>query len=197
MRKSMDSRLRGNDGANAVDVIPAQAGIHAASTEHERFRPQPRSSGGPVRPGLLRRLAALVYDALLLFAVLFAATVPVLIVTGGQAVGPNDPAYTAWLLAASYLYFGWCWTRSGQTLGMRAWRIRVRTRDGARLGWRHALARFAAGLVSIGAAGAGLLWVAFDRDALSLHDRLSGTALEVVSREGGSRSAVPAEPEVR
>ena len=84
----------------------------------------------------------------------------------------------------SYVYLGWCWTRSGQTLGMRAWRMRVRTRAGARLGWRHALARFAAGLVSIGAAGVGLLWVAFDRDRLSLHDRLSGTALEMVSREG-------------
>ena len=140
-------------------------------------------AGGAVRPGLLRRLAALVYDSLLLFAVLFGATVPVLIVTGGQAVGPNDPAYTAWLLAVSYVYLGWCWTRSGQTLGMRAWRIRVRTRHGEPLGWRRSLGRFAAGLVSIGAAGSGLLWVAFDRDRQSLHDRLSGTVLEVIPPE--------------
>ena len=145
--------------------------------------PSSPQAGRPVRPALLRRLAALVYDALLLFALLFAATVPVLILTGGQAVGPNEPGFTVWLLAVSYVYLGWCWTRSGQTLGMRAWRMRVRTRDGRRLGWRHALARFAAGLVSIGAAGAGLLWVAFDRDGLSLHDRLSGTALEMVSPE--------------
>ena len=144
----------------------------------------PHASAAP-RPGLLRRLAALLYDALLLFAVLFAATVPVLILTGGEAVGANEPAYTAWLLAVSYVYFGWCWTGSGQTLGMRAWRMRVRTRDGARLGWRHALARFAAGLVSIGAAGLGLLWVAFDRERLSLHDRLSGTVLEMVSAGEG------------
>ena len=143
--------------------------------------PRPPGTGEPERPGLLRRLAALVYDALLLFALLFAATVPVLVVTGGRAVGPNEPAYTAWLLAVSYVYLGWCWTRSGQTLGMRAWRMRVCTRNGARLGWGHALARFAAGLISIGCAGAGLLWVAFDRDGLSLHDRLSGTVLEMVS----------------
>ena len=147
-------------------------------------RPGSPEAGVPQRPGLRRRFSALVYDALLLFALLFAATVPVLFVTGGQAVGPNEPAYTAWLLAVSYAYLGWCWTRSGQTLGMRAWRIRVRTRNGARLGWRHALARFAAGLVSIGCAGAGLLWAAFDRDGLSLHDHLSGTVLEMVSPEG-------------
>ena len=146
--------------------------------------PRSPEAGAPERPGLLRRLAALVYDALLLFALLFAATVPVLVLTGGRAVGPNQPLYTAWLLAVSYVYLGWCWTRSGQTLGMRAWRMRVRTRDGARLGWGRALARFAAGLVSIGVAGTGLLWVAVDRDRLSLHDRLSGTMLEMVSPEG-------------
>ena len=134
-------------------------------------------------PGLLRRLAALVYDALLLFSVLFAATLPVLIVTGGQAVSPNHLVFTAYLLAVSYVYFGWCWTRSGQTLGMRAWRMRVCTPDGRPLGWRRSLCRFGAALVSIGAAGIGLLWVAVDRDRLSLHDRLSGTVLEMVSPE--------------
>ncbi|MCY4467125.1 MAG: RDD family protein [Thiotrichales bacterium] len=133
------------------------------------------------RPGLLRRFAALVYDALLLFAVLFAATVPAVFVTGGEAVGPNHPAFTAYLFTVSYLYFGWCWTRSGQTLGMRAWRMRVRTREGEPLGWGRSLVRFTAAMVSIGAAGIGLLWVAFDRERLSLHDRLSATALETVS----------------
>ena len=147
-------------------------------------RPRPPAPGAAARPGLLRRLAALVYDSLLLFALLFAATVPVLLVTGGHAVGPSEPAYTAWLLAVSYVYLGWCWTRSEQTLGMRAWRMRVRTREGEQLGWRHALVRFAAALVSIGTAGIGLLWVAFDRDRLSLHDRLSGTVLEMVSAHG-------------
>ncbi len=146
------------------------------------------------RPGLARRLAALVYDALLLFAVLFAATVPVLLLTGGRAVGPNDLAFTAYLLAVSYAWFGWCWTKGGQTLGMRAWRIRVCTREGGRLGWGRSLGRFAAALVSIGAAGAGLLWAAFDRDRMSLHDRLSGTVLEMVPPAGASRTAPAASP---
>ncbi len=148
-------------------MIGAHRSAHAAETA--------------ARPGLLRRLAALVYDTLLLFAVLFAATVPAVIVTGGEAVGPNHPAFTAYLLAVSYLYFGWCWTRSGQTLGMRAWRMRVRTREGEPLGWGRSLVRFTAAMVSIGAAGIGLLWVAFDRERLSLHDRLSATVLETVS----------------
>ena len=144
---------------------------------------RPPGSDPAVRPGLLRRLAALVYDALLLFTVLFAATVPVLLLTGGQAIRPNSPAFTLYLLAVSYVYLGWCWTRSGQTLGMRAWRMRVRTRGGEPLGWRRSFGRFAAALVSVGAAGIGLLWVAVDRDGLSLHDRLSGTVLELIPPE--------------
>ena len=143
---------------------------------------RPEARGAP-RPGLLRRLAALVYDSLLLFALLFAATVPALLLTDGQAIRPNQPVFTAWLVVVSYVYFGWCWTRSGQTLGMRAWRMRVCTPDGAPLGWRQSLGRFAAAAVSIGIAGVGLLWVAFDRDRLSLHDRLSGTVLEMVAPE--------------
>ena len=148
-----------------------------------RDRSRPPGPNRVVRPGLLRRLAALVYDALLLFTVLFAATVPVLLLTGGRAISPNNPAYTIYLLAVSYIYVGWCWTRSGQTLGMRAWRMRVRTGRGEPLGWRRSLGRFAAALLSIGAAGIGLLWVAVDRDRLSLHDRLSGTALELLPPE--------------
>ena len=143
----------------------------------------PREVAAAARPGFVRRLAALVYDALLLFAVLFAAAAPVLLFTGGQAVGPGNPAFTAYLLAVSYAWFGWCWTRSGQTLGMRAWRMRVCTREGTRLGWWRSLGRFAAALVSIGTAGAGLLWVAVDRDRRSLHDRLSGTVVEMVPPE--------------
>ena len=175
----MDSRLRGNDDGRR----DACSRIQVRDTTPVTNSVRATGVAPAARPGLLRRLAALVYDALLLFAVLFAATVPVLLLTGGRAVGPNDPAFTAYLLGVSYAWFGWCWTRSGQTLGMRAWRMRVRTREGARLGWRRSLARFAAALVSIGAAGAGLLWVAVDRDRMSLHDRLSGTVLEMVPPE--------------
>ena len=164
--------------------------VHEAAGRHaaEGVTAEPADSSTPgaaaaARPGLLRRLAALVYDALLLFAVLFAATAPALIFTGGRAISPNDLVFTAYLLVVSYVYFGWCWTKSGQTLGMRAWKLRVCTREGARLGWRRSLGRFAAALISIGAAGAGLLWVAFDRDRMSLHDRLSGTVLEMVSSD--------------
>ena len=138
-----------------------------------------QAEGGPERPGLVRLLGALLYDSMLLFAVLFAATAAALPISGGEAFHPNHPVYTAYLLAVSYVYFGWCWTRTGRTLGMRAWHIRLQGPDGGRVTWTQALGRFVFALLSWALLGAGFLWVAFDRDRLSLHDRLSGTSLTV------------------
>ena len=109
------------------------------------------------KAGLLRRLAALVYDLLLVIAVAFAVTFAMLPLTRGEAIlisteGPVGHLYHAVLLLAVIAYFGWCWTQSGQTLGMKAWRIRLEGLDGRRLNWTVALARFAL--------GAALAWMA-------------------------------------
>jgi len=96
--------------------------------------------------GALRRLAAAVYDALLLLGVVVLATLLLLALNGGAAitraaVGRWEYGYVALLLGLIVAYHGTAWTRSGETLGMKAWRIRVEGCDGARLGWRAALVR--------------------------------------------------------
>lgn len=96
-----------------------------------------------VRPaGLARRLGAILYDALLLFAVLCIATVAALPLNGGQAFRHN-PAYNAYVYLICFLFFGWFWTHGGQTLGMRAWKLRLVRHDGGPVGWGQALSRFA------------------------------------------------------
>ena len=133
------------------------------------------------RPGeILRRFAAIAYDAFLLFALLFVATALILPFTGGQAVAPGSVAYLLYLLGVSYLYFGWCWTHGGQTLGMRAWHIRIRTLQGEAVTWSLASIRFLAALLSWSACGAGFLWTAVDPERRAWHDRLSRTVLEAV-----------------
>ena len=97
--------------------------------------------------GLFRRLAALLYDLLLAIAIAFVATAAMLPLTHGEAIltatqGIVAQLYHAVLLLAVFAYFGWCWTRSGQTLGMKAWRIRIEGMDGRRLRWGEAIARF-------------------------------------------------------
>ena len=109
---------------------------------------QESTTGAPA--GLFRRLAALLYDLLLAIAIAFIVTAAMLPLTHGEAIlsakqGLVGHLYHAVLLFAVFAYFGWCWTRSGQTLGMKAWRIRIETNDGRRLGWGEALLRFVLG----------------------------------------------------
>jgi uncharacterized RDD family membrane protein YckC len=121
------------------------------------------TTGAPA--GIFRRLAALLYDLLLVVALAFAATFALLPLTRGEAIltstqGFVGHAYHAVLALLAFAYFGWSWTRSGQTLGMRAWRIRLLDADGRRLGWAGSLVRFllGAGLVWLAALGGWYLW---------------------------------------
>ena len=127
--------------------------------------------------GLLRRLLAILYDSLLLFSLLFFATLILLPVTGGKAFPGNSHLYHIYLSICSYLYFAWQWAHGGQTLGMKAWRIRLMTMDNRVIGWRQASLRVLLAVISCLTFGAGFLWIFFDRDALAFHDRFSGTKL--------------------
>lgn len=112
---------------------------------------------------------------------LLLATAAVLPLSHGEAIPSGTVLYELYLLSVGYLYFGWCWTRRrGQTLGMKTWKVRVRARDGGRVGWGRALARYTTAIVSWLACGLGFVWVLLDRDQRAWHDRASGTVLERV-----------------
>ncbi len=132
--------------------------------------------------GLGRRLAALLYDALLLGALLMVFTAPILLLTGGRAVlsesvGAWVYLYRACLAGVIAAYFIVNWMRSGQTLGMRAWHLHVVDEDGRRPGLRQAALRFACAALAWAPAGLGVLWLYVDPQHLALHDRLSRTRL--------------------
>lgn len=130
--------------------------------------------------GLLRRLAAIVYDWLLLVGVLFLVSLPLPLID-------NSISQTWWirlltqlyLFATCLLFFCWFWVHEGQTLGMRAWRLKVVQPNGAGLSWRLALIRFFGAILSWLVLGLGFLWVLFDKDKKAWHDHLSGTKLIV------------------
>lgn len=142
--------------------------------------------------GLLRRLGAMLYDGLLLLAVLIVATALFLPLTGGEAVDPaKNPVlefvYRALLLLLIVGFFGLFWTRRGQTLGMASWRLRVERVDGALLTWGDTLRRLGWALLSLLPFGLGFLWVLFDPQRRAWHDRLSGTRVVVLPK--GSSAA--------
>ena len=118
----------------------------------------------------------MLYEAMLLFAVAFFAAWLFFFASGGR------DATTGWLRHALQLligvtfaaYFLWCWLRGGQTLAMKAWKIRLVGVTPA-----NALVRlfFAALFVPTGVS---ILWAIFDHEKQFLHDRLARTRLVLV-----------------
>lgn len=149
-----------------------------------KSRQQPVSSNSALLPraGLLRRLASIAYDGLLLLAILLVATAVALPFTGGEAIKPGNPFFSTYLFFICFVFYGWFWTHGGQTLGMQAWKLRIQQPNGAAITWGQALLRFLAAIVSWLALGLGFLWVLIDPEKLTWHDRLSGSELVVVKR---------------
>lgn len=138
--------------------------------------------------GLLRRLVALVYDSLILLALWLTAAVPFVWIANGAPQGPLiRAAFQLYLLAIAFAFFGWFWVHGGQTLGMRAWRLKVVDNEGRALTWAQATRRFAAAIPSLLCAGIGLLWVMHDRERRAWHDRLSGTRVVVLPKPARQR----------
>jgi uncharacterized RDD family membrane protein YckC len=133
----------------------------------------------PSQPsGLLRRLAAILYDGLLILALMFLVTLPFIAARKGEPVETGDNLiYQLCLAALICVYFVGYWTRSGRTLGMQSWGLRVESTDERRPGLKAASVRFVAALLSWLPLGLGFFWQLWDRDKLTWHDRLSGTRL--------------------
>lgn len=152
--------------------------------------------------GLMRRFGAIVYDSLLVLALLFMTTLPFIAVRGGEPVASgNNLFYQITLALVTYLFFAGFWSLSGRTLGMQSWGLHLETPDGVTPGLRDATIRFFAAILSWAALGLGFFWQLWDKDHLAWHDRLSHTRLMFYPRAsrvpaGGSRrSADPTESE--
>lgn len=124
---------------------------------------------------LRRRFAAFVYDALVLVGVIMTYTLIVVLARGAREVEPGTWWFLPSLIALTAFFYAWFWTRGGQTLGMRSWRLQLVSLDGEPIGWRRALVRVAAAWLAALPLGAGYWWKFFDKDRLCWHDRLSKT----------------------
>jgi uncharacterized RDD family membrane protein YckC len=149
--------------------------------------PQEQHSHLPT-PGLMRRLAAILYDAMLLVGLLVVAsavvTLPVGLIWGqpaAEGLGGN-PLFLLWLELVPFLFFTWFWRRGGQTIGMRAWRLKLVSDNGRPITLGRAALRFFAALLSWIPCGLGFLWILMDSERLAWHDRLSGTRLLLLEK---------------
>lgn len=144
----------------------------------------------PALPSLPRHIGALVYDALLLIAVLMVATLPWVLTRGNadpQALNfePLGPVYQVYIALVIYAYFAIGWCRGGQTLGMKSWRLRLVKSAGGSVTPGQALVRLLVAPVAWLPLAAGIVWQHFDSDGLTWQDRASGTRV-VVLRKGAA-----------
>ncbi len=138
---------------------------------------QTASDTATLKPaGLLVRLLAMFYDSLLLLSALLIATALALMVTGGT-LSYHNPFFRTFLFLICFSFYAWFWLHGGQTLGMRAWRLRLQRFDGRAITIWQALLRFMVAIPSLAIGGLGLLWMLVDKDGLAVHDRVSESTI--------------------
>ena len=133
-------------------------------------------------PSFIRRILCMIYDGLLLTAVLFVATFAFIYFSDYPNHPGLRPLLQFFLLTISAAYFCGFWRQSGQTLAMKTWRIKLQNRDGGLLSLSQALLRFVLALAGIALGGLTIWWALLDRERQFLHDRLSGNRLVVVAQ---------------
>ncbi|MDX1490765.1 MAG: RDD family protein [Pseudohongiellaceae bacterium] len=146
----------------------------------------------PAKAGLLRRLAALLYDAFLVLAIWMVIGYAIQYVLGtdtnqiidGKPTTSSfaDALYFLMEVATASTFYIWFWRRTGQTLGMIAWRIKATSADGSIMTLKQAILRFVLAWPSFWCFGLGYLWMYVDTNKDALHDKYSGTQVIVLPK---------------
>ena len=145
--------------------------------------------------GVGRRLAALVYDSLIIAGLLmvygFFALLISSAVVGLECNAEHldyNPCMSGPLLQLGMLvviagYFIWSWRAAGQTIGMRAWRLLLASPEGVQLTWRQCALRTVTAPLSLACLGLGYFWAWTRADKASWHDLASGSQVRVLPKK--------------
>lgn len=154
------------------------------------------------RAGFWRRFASLVYDTLAIIAFAMLAVVLYLFVIQGLISldvialnGAEDVSAriqdslllsgirSSLLVLVGLVFFGYFWTKSGQTIGMRAWRLKVQTSQGSLISWPQAIIRSISALLGLG----NLVVLVDFKNKKALQDYLSKTEVVTLTKEENKR----------
>ncbi len=122
--------------------------------------------------GLIKRILINFYDLILLFAVLYFFTIPIILLTGGNAI-LDSIIYQAYLFIIIYLYYAWFWKKYNQTLGMKIWKVKIYSKSSLEITYIQSIKRIIFAILG------GHLLLLFKSE--SLQDILSNTYLEKVT----------------
>ena len=119
--------------------------------------------------GLFKRILINFYDVILLFAVLYFFTIPIVFLTEGNAI-LDSVIYQVYLFIIIYLYYAWFWKKYNQTLGMKIWKVKIYSKYSFEITYIQSIKRIVFALLG------GHLLLLFQSE--SLQDKLSNTYLE-------------------
>ena len=131
----------------------------------------------------MRRLAALLYDGFLVAAIWMVLGFILQLIVGTESnqlidgIVQTDPILDALLfiimIASSSSFYIWFWIRSGQTLGMIAWRIKVESLNGGLIDFKQGMIRYIAAWPAFFLFGLGYLSIYLDSNRDAAHDKMS------------------------
>ena len=123
--------------------------------------------------GMARRLASMLYEGLVVFAVLLIGFLLPQILLNAFGLGIAGKLLWLHVLVLLMFYFVWFWLNGGQTLPMKTWKLSLVSNDGSRLRPLQP---------STLVFGTGILWALIDKDRQFLHDRIAGTRIVDTTR---------------
>jgi uncharacterized RDD family membrane protein YckC len=129
---------------------------------------------------LLRRLGACIYDAFLAFSFAFFMGLIYIAIFGIESTQYNHKNLVFYQFYQSFFilfYFIFPWFKSGQTLGMKVWKIRLISKNNKQITFMQCLIRFFSAIISWALFGLGFLYALINAKNLTLHDKLSKSYL--------------------
>ncbi len=122
-------------------------------------------------PGLFKLGACIVYELLTVLAILFASAALFVLVAGDASAGIKRLLLQIFLWLVTGAYFIRCWLKSGQTLAMQAWKLKLANEYGHPLTLELAIYRYLLATLSLAFGGIGFLWALTNKQHQFLHDK--------------------------
>lgn len=126
-------------------------------------------------PSLIKLGACLLYELLTMIAIVFVSAAVFLALVGDASTGFKRFGLQLFLWAVVGAYYIWCWIKSGQTLAMQAWKIKLVNELNQLADWKLSAMRYVLATLSLSFLGLGFLWAIVDKQHFFLHDRLLNT----------------------
>jgi len=130
-----------------------------------------------LKAGILRRVLAIIYDLIIFLSLIMVFTLIVVILRSGREVPYSATWFTLVIIILHFCFFMWFWINGGQTLGMRAWKIKVVNKEGKPIDFSSALRRYLSSFSIFLPPGFCFIWSFIDKENIFLNDRLSQTII--------------------